>query len=139
VDALIRPEQKKYDAIISDYQMPEMDGIKFLKVLRNRGDQIPFIIFTGRGREEIIIEALNSGADFYLQKGGNPKAQFAELKNIVGKAVRQKSADNALRESEAKYRSILDNIQDVFYRSDRDGNLILLSPSRCKVAGCCLC
>jgi PAS domain S-box-containing protein len=134
-DALIRLEQKKYDAIISDYQMPVMDGIKFLQVLRNRGDPIPFIIFTGRGREEVIIEALNSGVDFYLQKGGDPKAQFAELKNIIGKAVRQKSADDALKESEAKYRNILENIQDVYYRSDVDGNLILASPSMATVLG----
>ena len=134
-DALIRLEQKKYDAIVSDYQMPEMDGIKFLQMLRNRGDQIPFIIFTGRGREDVIIEALNSGVDYYLQKGGEPKAQFAELKNIVGKAVRQKSADEALKESEAKYRNILENIQDVYYRSDVDGNLILASPSMVTVLG----
>ena len=134
-DALIRLEQKKFDAIISDYQMPGMDGIKFLQVLRNRGDKIPFIIFTGRGREEVIIEALNSGVDFYLQKGGDPKAQFAELKNIIGKAVRQKSADDALKESEAKYRNILENIQDVYYRSDVDGNLILASPSMATVLG----
>ncbi|MDO9033809.1 MAG: PAS domain S-box protein, partial [Methanoregula sp.] len=134
-DALTRLEQKKYDAIISDYQMPLMDGIKFLQVLRNRGDTIPFIIFTGRGREEVILEALNSGVDFYLQKGGEPKAQFAELQNIVGKAVRQKSADEALKESEAKYRSILENIQDVYYRSDADSNLILASPSIATVLG----
>ena len=134
-DALIMLGQKKYDAIISDYQMPGMDGIKFLQVLRNRGDQIPFIIFTGKGREEVIIEALNSGVDFYLQKGGDPKAQFAELKNIIGKAIGQKSADDALKESEAKYRNILENIQDVYYRSDVDGNLILASPSMATVLG----
>ena len=58
--------RKKYDAIISDYQMPEMDGIVFLKQVRNSGSKVPFIIFTGRGREEIVIQALNEGADFYL-------------------------------------------------------------------------
>ena len=78
-EALERLASVHYDAIISDYQMPGMDGIAFLKVLRSRGDQTPFIIFTGKGREEVVIEALNSGADFYLQKGGDPKAQFAEL------------------------------------------------------------
>jgi CheY-like chemotaxis protein len=70
-------ELKRFDAIVSDYQMPEMNGIEFLKVVRARGDKTPFIIFTGKGREEVVIEALNSGADFYLQKGGEPKSQFA--------------------------------------------------------------
>ena len=133
--ALERLNTGSYDAIISDYQMPKMDGITFLKTLRAAGNPIPFIIFTGRGREEVVINALNSGADFYLQKGGDPASQFAELKNIVGKSIRQKSADEALRESELKYRNILEHIQDVYYRSDVDGNLILASPSIVTVLG----
>jgi len=59
--------------------MPETNGIDFLKLIRSRDDPIPFILFTGRGREEVVIEALNSGADFYLQKGGDPSSQFKEL------------------------------------------------------------
>ena len=59
--------------------MPGMDGIGFLKRVRASGNTIPFILFTGRGREEVVIQALNEGANFYLQKGGDPDAQFAEL------------------------------------------------------------
>ncbi|MFA7695287.1 MAG: response regulator, partial [Methanoregula sp.] len=77
--ALDMLKEQSFDAIISDYQMPGMDGIGFLKKIREQFDGIPFILFTGKGREEIVIEALNSGADSYLQKGGDPKAQFAEL------------------------------------------------------------
>jgi len=87
----------RFDAIISDYQMPGMDGIEFLKMVRKKST-IPFILFTGRGREEIIIEAINNGADFYFQKGGNPKVQFAELIHTVRKAVRQQRSENALKE-----------------------------------------
>ncbi|MEI6841331.1 MAG: response regulator [Methanomicrobiales archaeon] len=67
-------EQEKFDAIISDYQMPEMDGIQFLLAVRARFGLIPFILFNGKGREEVVIQAINSGADFYLQKGGDPGA-----------------------------------------------------------------
>ena len=49
--ALTQLNSKTYDAIISDYQMPEMDGIEFLKKVRTSGNSIPFILFTGRGRE----------------------------------------------------------------------------------------
>ena len=59
--------------------MPDMNGIEFLKKVRASGNTIPFVLFTGRGREEVVIEALNEGANFYLQKGGEPKSQFAEL------------------------------------------------------------
>ena len=72
-----------YDAIVSDFQMPKMDGIELLKRVRASDRNTPFILFTGRGREEIVIEAINNGVYFYLQKGGDVKAQFAELTHKV--------------------------------------------------------
>nr|WP_319375860.1 PAS domain S-box protein [uncultured Methanoregula sp.] len=90
-------KSRMYDAIISDYQMPEMDGIAFLKAVRQEHGSIPFILFTGRGREEVVIQALNEGADFYLQKGGDPKSQFAELVHKIRMAVDRKHAEEALR------------------------------------------
>ena len=81
--ALEALESRKFDAIVSDYLMPETDGIEFLKALRKSGDRTPFILLTGKGREEVAIEALNSGADYYLNKGGDPKSQFAELRNMI--------------------------------------------------------
>jgi PAS domain S-box-containing protein len=99
-----------YDAIVSDYQMPGEDGITFLKSVRDTHGTIPFILFTGRGREEVVIEAINNGVDFYLQKGGNAGAQFAELAHKIRHAVirhqdaqRRKTAEEALRESEARF------------------------------------
>jgi PAS domain S-box-containing protein len=87
-----------YDCIISDYQMPVMDGIAFLKTIRSRGNIVPFIIFTGKGREEVVIEALNSGADFYLQKGGDPKAQFIELAHKIRQAIQIKIAQKTMQD-----------------------------------------
>lgn len=88
-----------YDAVVSDYQMPSKDGITLLKELRAAGSTIPFIIFTGKGREDIVIEALNNGADFYLQKGGNPRAQFAELSHQIEMAVASRRAEKKIAES----------------------------------------
>ncbi|MGB8309449.1 MAG: PAS domain S-box protein [Methanoregula sp.] len=85
--ALTLLKSKTYDSIVADYQMPGMDGIEFLKKIRTSGNTIPFILFTGRGREEIVIQALNEGANFYLQKGGDPKALFAELTHKIQIAV----------------------------------------------------
>jgi DNA-binding NarL/FixJ family response regulator len=59
---------------------------------------VPFIIFTGKGREEVVIEALNSGADFYIQKGGDPKAQFAELAHKIRQAVQIKIAQKTMKD-----------------------------------------
>jgi signal transduction histidine kinase len=87
---------KSFDLIISDYQMPKMTGIEFLKNVKADSRNIPFIIFTGRGREEVVIEAINNGATFYLQKGGDPASQFAELIHKIKHAVAKKRLEDSL-------------------------------------------
>ena len=97
-DAFVLLKEIQYDAVVSDYLMPDMDGITFLKAVRSVNTSIPFIVFTGKGREEVVIEALNSGADFYLQKGGEPAAQFTELLSKIRKGVEQRRAQRELYE-----------------------------------------
>ena len=97
--ALEQLKTNHYDAIVADYAMPDMDGIVFLKALKEMGNTTPVIIFTGRGREDVVIEALNNGADFYLQKGGYPLAHFTELSKMVHYAVSRKRAEIALQEA----------------------------------------
>jgi PAS domain S-box-containing protein len=70
-----------------------MDGIQFLVEVRTHFGLIPFILFTGRGREEVVIQAINNGANFYLQKGGDPTSQFAELRHKILAAVEHRRAD----------------------------------------------
>jgi PAS domain S-box-containing protein len=94
--SLNSPSLVSYDAVISDYKMPEMDGIAFLKEIRKRYGNIPFILFTGRGREEVVIEAINNGADFYIQKGGSPEAMFAELAHKVRQAVGRRRSEREI-------------------------------------------
>ena len=111
-DGLLRLKKQAYDAIISDYEMPEMNGIDLLSTLRQAGNTIPFIIFTGRGREEVAIAALNAGADFYLQKGGKPRAQFAELANAVRQLIQRHRAEERLHRSETEKERILDSMEE---------------------------
>jgi PAS domain S-box-containing protein len=126
-EALARMNAKTYDAIISDYQMPVMDGIEFLKKVRTSGNTIPFILFTGRGREEVVIQALNEGADFYLQKGGDPTSQFIELSNKIQYAVTRRHAEESLKQNEAQFRQIIDLVPHMIFANDWDGNFILVN------------
>ncbi len=88
-EALDLLEDLDFDAVVSDYQMPEMNGLEFLEVVRNEKEwKIPFIIFTGKGREEVAIEALNLGADRYLKKGGDPKTQYGVLADAIEQEVK---------------------------------------------------
>ncbi len=87
----------RYDVIVSDYRMPEMDGILFLRYIRTHHGEIPFILFTGKGREEVVIEAINNGADFYIQKGGGLQPQFAELSQKIRMAVDKQKIGESLR------------------------------------------
>ncbi|MFA4848969.1 MAG: PAS domain S-box protein [Methanoregula sp.] len=122
--ALESPSIRSYDVIISDYQMPGMDGIAFLKTVREQFGDIPFILFTGRGREEVVIDAINNGADFYLQKGGDPKSQFAELSHKIRQSVRRKQAEHSLHESERRLSDIIDFLPDATFAIDRSGQVI---------------
>ncbi|MDD1719317.1 MAG: PAS domain S-box protein, partial [Methanoregulaceae archaeon] len=113
-----------YDAIVSDYQMPKMNGIEFLRQIRSFDTGIPFILFTGRGREEVVIEAINNGADFYLQKGGDPVAQFAELAHKLRQAVARRQVERSLVESEKRLADIINFLPDATFAIDRSGKVI---------------
>ena len=54
-EALERLENDSYDVVVSDYDMPIMDGITFLKTIRDRSINIPFIMFTGVSKEDVSI------------------------------------------------------------------------------------
>lgn len=100
------------DIIISDYDMPGMDGITLLKEIGLLPSPPPFILFTGKGREEVVIEAINNGAAFYLQKGGETRAVFAELVHKIRQAVGKQRAESAVRENEEKFRLLFETARD---------------------------
>ncbi len=115
---------EEFDAIVSDYQMPEVNGIEFLQEVRAKAADLPFILFTGKGREEVAIQAINNGADFYLQKGGDPVSQFAELAHKIGMAIERKHAIEALKDSEQQLADIINFLPDATFAIGRDGRVI---------------
>jgi len=98
-EALRKLNHKIYNVIVSDYIMPEINGIQLLKTLKFQGIDTPLIIFTGQGGEEVAIEALNSGAAFYLQKSDNPRFQFAKLRKMIYEAALKQRTEEIYREN----------------------------------------
>lgn len=78
-EALQSLEKNSYDVVISDYDMPYMDGITFLKTIRDKRINIPFILFTGVDKEELMRQAMENGANSFIEKIGDPRAQYSEL------------------------------------------------------------
>ena len=101
-DAIRLLAEDGFDAIVSDYQMPLMDGIDFLKYIRSTYGSFPFLLFTGKGREEIVIEAINNGVDYYVEKAGAPGPQFADLVHKIRRAVGRCRTEEALSNTHAE-------------------------------------
>ncbi len=120
-EAIKRISETGYDALIVDYEMPGMDGIELLKKLKSDANETPVIIFTGKGREDVVIEALNNGADFYMQKGKNPRMNFLELRYMIKEAVRRRDERKKLGESERRFRKSLENARLIAFQLSRSG------------------
>ncbi|MHA2371073.1 MAG: PAS domain S-box protein, partial [Candidatus Hodarchaeales archaeon] len=102
-NALGKLAEAQFDVIVSDYKMPKMNGLAFLKSLREESNLTPFIIFTGQGREEVAMDALNLGANYYLMKGAHARSTFGELAHIIRQVTEHKQTEEALRESEERF------------------------------------
>ena len=128
-EALKLLPEKTYDAIIVDYDMPELNGIEFLKILRSEGDTTPVIIFTGVGHERTAIEAINNGANFFLQKGEDPQAQFRELVTMVKKAVERTYSGKKLGTSKRIISDLINFSSDPSFAIDREGKVVAWNTS----------
>jgi PAS domain S-box-containing protein len=134
-EALDRLKRDRFDVIVSDYQMPGMNGIELLKKLKSAGDTTPYILFTGRGREDVAIDALNNGASFYLQKGGDPKSQFAELVNMIETSARQARAEKTLRQEKDRAQQYINLAEVMLLALDKHGKVTLINKKGCEILG----
>jgi CheY-like chemotaxis protein len=76
-------QEQGFDSIVCDYYMPAMDGCSLLQLLRFRGCTAQFIMYSGKDPDDEMTHTLTRKGDVYLQRQGNPEAEFTQLKRII--------------------------------------------------------
>lgn len=125
--ALGRLKERGFDCIVSDYQMPEMDGLEFLNKLRVMKPDLPFVMFTGKGSEEVAGTAISAGVTDYIQKSGSG-ATFDLLANRIENAVDRYRKGENLEAMRTRFRVIVEESTDAIFVVDREGTVKWANP-----------
>lgn len=130
-------ETGAYDVVLSDYMLPSFNGLRALRILLERKVDIPFILVSGALGEEAAIESLKLGATDYVLKG-----RLDRLPAVVRRALRnaqerrqRDQAEAKLRESEERYRSLVENAQEIIMTLAPDGMITSVNPAFAAVLG----
>ncbi len=117
----------KYDVIISDYQMPILTGLEFLKIIRDTKINIPFIILTGKGREEVVVKALNLGANRYIRKGFDSVSLYKELLHTIKSLHAYFTSEKKIKEREELYHHLIETSPDAILNVDLQGEIFFIN------------
>ncbi|MCW4030611.1 MAG: PAS domain S-box protein [Candidatus Bathyarchaeota archaeon] len=127
-EALKKMENSHFDVVLSDYKMPDKNGLDLFKALKQNGSQVPFILFTGKGQKEIAVHALNLGIARYIDKQGDPQTVYTELAVCVRNLYEKALAKKLLKESEERFERMVTNSKDLIVLTESDGKIVYLSP-----------
>jgi CheY-like chemotaxis protein len=121
--ALEKLESRHVDAIFCDFLMPDMDGIEFLREIRSRGNNTFFIIYTERHLTRVPIEVLNSGGNYYLQKGITLMDDAQKVIDLIRQHRNNQAATSPLSPADNSSRLLIDNQFVPLCGFDRNGRI----------------
>jgi len=134
IDAL---DNHQWDLILCDYSMPGFSAFSALEIYYQNGFDMPFIIVSGTIADEIAVDAMKAGAHDYIMKNNlarlNPAIE-RELRESKNRRER-KRADQELKRSEKKYRTLFEESRDAIYMSTEPGDLIDFNQSTLNLFG----
>jgi PAS domain S-box-containing protein len=133
-DALEQLDAAAFDCIVSDYDMPGTNGIEFLETVREEFPDLPLILFTGKGSEEVASDAISAGVTDYLQKDGG-RDQYTLLANRVQNAVSARQSATAAKRRRHRLEQILKTVPSCVVQFDRDGQFVFANQRAVDVLG----
>ncbi len=107
--ALEKVKKNGYVAVVSDYMLEDKDGLELLSDLKQVREDLPFILLTGKGHEDVAMEALNRGAERYLTKEKAAESGFKRLAGAINDVVEKKEITEELKRKEQLYRTVFEN------------------------------
>lgn len=125
--------QTSVDCIVSDYDMPGKDGLELLENVREDHPNLPFILFTGKGNEEVASHAISAGVTDYIQKRG--KGTFSLLAKRIQEATEKYRVEEELREIRQRYELVGELATDAFYDRDWETGEVIRSQAYSKNFG----
>jgi PAS domain S-box-containing protein len=123
----------KFDCVVLDFKMPEMNGLELARRIKEKHD-IPIILYTGQGSEEVAEKAFAIGIDDYLRKEVSP-SHYQLLAKMIKDAVEKKRIEVLYRTSEERYRSLVNLAPDGIVTVNSRGVVTFANPSMKRLTG----
>ena len=123
--------------VISDFSMPQFSGRSALAIARESRADIPFIFISGTIGENVAVDMMKAGANDYVMKNNLARLLPALQRELREAEVRRsrRIAEEALRESEVKFRELIEQASDGIFVTDKEGNFILVNSRYCEMLG----
>ena len=124
-EAIDRVQPGSYDCVLLDYHIPGSNTLALLRTLADQAGDVPVVILTGRGDEDIAVEFMKAGAADYLPKGAlSPErlaTSFRYAQERAQSAAAQRRAEVALSERELEFRTLANAIPQMAWMADTQG------------------
>ena len=134
-EALTKLREAKFDAIVVDHSLPDMNGLEMLELLRMSGENLPYVLFLPKNCEDLTAEAMQCGASFCLRKSGDPTVLISELGNMIKVAVQMRRAEDALIRGDESFWNLIAQSRDMILIVDTNATAYYVNPSGAQMMG----